>query len=167
MPQSLKVVFAVASDLLPIGGYKRRPWMMIGFTISSIFLLVLSMMPLPRPYYCFGADGQYDLHKVCDEEAKTSGTKYMLIMMLVAIGVVITNASADALTVSYGRREPIARRGKTQVDAYTAFQLGNIVAALLVGLGMNGPSTAAPLAAASLSMRSAPCWACSRSQWCR
>jgi len=56
----------------------------------------------------------------------------------VAIGYVQADVAADALTVQYARREPVATRGKTQTTAYLTRTCGQVVAQLLVGFGMNG-----------------------------
>ena len=56
---------------------------------------------------------------------------------------VASDVAADALTVTYGRREPEAERGRTQTTAYLVRTVGQICAQLLVGLGMNGPECAA------------------------
>lgn len=138
-PWSLKIIFAVLSDVMPIGGYRRRPWMMVGWVICTIFLIALASIPLPEPYYCFGANGRYDLHKVCNESAASDGYPFAILMMLAACGYVLADVAADGLTVSYARREAQATRGRTQTTAYLVRTIGQICAGLLVGLGMNGP----------------------------
>ena len=136
---SFKIFFALITDALPIGGYRRRPYMVIGWSIAAIFLLCLGAMPLPRPYYCLGADGEYDLTRVCNEAAAESGMPFALLMMMVAVGYVQADVAADALTVQYARREPLATRGRTQTTAYLVRELGMICSQLIVGFGMNGP----------------------------
>ena len=134
----LKIFFALLSDTKPINGFRRRPYMMLGWSIAVLFLLALACTPLPDAYYCKAADGSYDMHKVCNAEAQHSGYVYALLMMMVSVGVVLADVSADALTVTYARREPLAVRGQTQTTAYLVREIGGICAKLLVGFGMNG-----------------------------
>eukprot|EP00966_Prymnesium_polylepis_P047294 1094970-Prymnesium_polylepis.2 len=108
-PWALKIFFALATDTLPIGGYRRRPWMMIGWTLCTGFLIALASVPLPAPYYCLGEDGHYDLTKVCNPAAAEAGMPFAVLMMFVAIGYIMADVAADALTVSYARCEPQAR----------------------------------------------------------
>jgi len=138
-PWSLKIVFAILTDCFPIMGYRRIPWMAGGWSLASIFLIALACLDMPEPYYCFGADGYYNTSEVCNEEASESmGFSLAMLMFMVALGYVTADVAADALTVTYARREPKAIRGRTQTTAYAIRQVGIITAQLLVGFGMNG-----------------------------
>ena len=138
-PWSFKIFFALLTDALPIGGYRRRPYMCIGWFIAFVFLVAISATPLPPPYYCRdGPDGAYNLSHTCNEAAASSGMPYAFLMLMVAIGYVMADVAADALTVTYARREPAAERGRTQTTAYLTREIGMICAKLLVGVGMNG-----------------------------
>ena len=139
LPWSFKVVFALLSDTVPIGGYRRRPYMVFGWAITAIFLIVLALLPLPAPYYCTKPDGTYDVTAVCNPDAQHSSATIIICMMFVAFGYIIADVAADALTVQYARREAMAERGRTQTMAYLIRQWGSVAAALLVGFGMNGP----------------------------
>lgn len=139
LPWSLKVFFALLSDTTPIAGYRRRPYMCIGWTVSVASLVVLAATPLPPPYYCFQADGQYDQTEVCNASAAHSGAFTIIFMMLAAIGYIMADVAADALTVQYARREEFSYRGRTQSTAYLVREWGRVAAALLVGFGLNGP----------------------------
>jgi uncharacterized membrane protein YgcG len=134
----LKIFFALLSDTRPIHGYRRRPYMMIGWSIAFVFLIALACTPMPAPYFCQGPDGTYNLKKVCNPAAKSSGYVFALMMMMVSVGVVLADVSADALTVAYARREPESLRGQTQTTAYLVREVGMITSKLLVGFGMNG-----------------------------
>ena len=54
MPWSFKILFAVLTDACPIGGYRRRPYMVLGWLIAAVFLMALAAMQLPAPYFCQG-----------------------------------------------------------------------------------------------------------------
>jgi len=59
LPYAYKVVAAAANDCLPILGYQRKPYMALGWVITSLAMLFSSMAPLPEPYWCQAADGSY------------------------------------------------------------------------------------------------------------
>ena len=148
-PWSFKFVFGAINDCVPLWGYRRKPYMCIGWCMCTVMLVFIWSVPLPEPYWCRDAKGVY-ITKVtnpdgatsaatpCNAAAATEGGKYALLMMLAALGYVIADVAADGLTVQYGRREPAARRGQTQSLAYLVRTCGMVVAALLIGLGMNG-----------------------------
>ena len=127
LPWSFKILFALLTDAAPIGGYRRRPYMMIGWLIAAVFLIAIAATPLPAPYYCLdGPDGALNLSRVCNEEAAESGMPFALLMMMVSVGYLMADVAADALTVTYARREPAAQRGRTQTTAYLVRECGMI-----------------------------------------
>ena len=140
MPWSFKIFFALLMDACPIGGYRRRPYMVIGWSLAAVFLILLWSMPLPTSYYCIDElVGAYNTTLVCNETASSAGMPFALMMMMVAVGYLMADVAADALTVTYARREPASQRGKTQTMAYLVRECGMITSQLLIGFGMNGP----------------------------
>lgn len=148
LPWSFKLLFGVVNDTLPIGGQRRKPYMLLGWAFCGVVLLVLAMQPLPPPYWCVGPDGRYVTHALgpggkrvaaqpCNAAAAKSGGRFALLMILAATGYVVADVAADGLTVEYARAEPLARRGTTQTTAYLARSLGQAASALIVGFGMN------------------------------
>ena len=156
LPWSFKFAFGMVNDCFPIGGYHRKPYMVIGWSICAMMLLLLWATPLPDPYYC--ADGvsptlNVTNHQpflflgpnpnsgtgvtVCNERAKKQGGQYAVMMMGAAAGYVIADVAADGLTVQFARREPLAVRGQTQTTVYLVRTMGQIVAVAIVGFGMN------------------------------
>ena len=120
LPWSFKIVYGMANDCLPLKGYHRKPYMSIGWAICSIALVALACTDMPR---------------VGDSDA--SG-KFSSLMALAAVGYIMADVAADGLTVELAKREPSTVRGTTQSNVYLARTVGSIVAALLVGFGMNG-----------------------------
>ncbi|CAE7818238.1 unnamed protein product, partial [Symbiodinium necroappetens] len=60
MPWSFKLFFGFLNDCFPILGYRRKPYMVIGWTVCFMTLLVLGTRPLPEPYFCVAPDGNFD-----------------------------------------------------------------------------------------------------------
>ena len=140
LPWSFKVVFGALNDCAPICGYRRKPYMAIGWSICSATLLVLSQLEMPPPYYCISpASGEYELGAPpCHPGSAQRGGLPTLLMSVAACGYVIADVAADGLTVEYARAEPEERRGYIQSTAYLTRTIGQIAAYALVGLGMNG-----------------------------
>ena len=120
LPWSFKILYGMANDCLPIKGYHRKPYMAAGWAICSLALVGLANTPMPSP----GDD--------------TVAGKFSSLMALAAVGYIMADVAADGLTVELAKREDKATRGTLQSNVYLVRTLGSIVAALLVGLGMNG-----------------------------
>ena len=158
LPWAFKFVFGMMNDCVPLwGGYRRKPYMCIGWAMCCLTLVAMSMLELPPPYWCRGADGSFitkQLHpngtlvldaagsammaKPCNPRARDFGGTLALWMALAACGYVVADVAADGLTVEYARREPLAQRGTTQSTVYLVRTCGSIAAIMLVGFGMNG-----------------------------
>jgi MFS family permease len=156
LPWSFKFFFGAVNDCYPIAGYRRKPYMVVGWCFAAFMLIVLAYWGLPPPYWCVGEDGRYittrqitahgngtggGLHAAqpCNASAAKAGGQYALLMSLACLGYIIADVAADGLTVTYARREPREQRGATQTTAYLVRSCGSVASILLVGFGMNGP----------------------------
>ena len=141
LPWSFKFAFGLLNDTRPLLGYRRKPYMVIGWACCSAMLLLLAVMPLPEPYWCLTDDGlsHNTTAPPCNPHASKEGGFYATLMMLAALGYVVADVAADGLTVEFARREPAHRRGRTQTTAYMVRTVAVSIANLLVGFGMNGP----------------------------
>ena len=140
LPWSFKFAFGLLNDTRPIGGYRRKPYMALGWALCALMLLRLALTTLPPPYYCLDEVTRRPLtdEPPCNPSAADAGGHYALMMMLAALGYVVADVAADGLTVEIARREPERRRGRTQTAAYMTRSLGVVLSMLLVGFGMNG-----------------------------
>ncbi|CAJ1365759.1 unnamed protein product [Effrenium voratum] len=138
MPWSFKVLFGLLNDCLPIRGYRRKPYMVLGWSLCFATLVILAMKPLPEPYYCRSPDGGLDEDRVCNAEAQWAGGSFAMLMCLAALGYVIADVAADGLMVEFAQREPEEKRGTIQTTIYLVRSLGCIASVALVGVGMNG-----------------------------
>ena len=130
LPWSFKFALGMLNDTVPIAGYRRKPYMAIGWAFCALMLVLLWRQPLPDPYWCRReGGGSSQCHTngtsgetaatVCNEDASEQGGQYALMMMAAAFGYVVADVAADGLTVEFARREPEHRRGKTQTTAVT------------------------------------------------
>ncbi|RHY10892.1 hypothetical protein DYB36_009613, partial [Aphanomyces astaci] len=120
---SFKVIFGLLSDCVPIYGYRRKSWMLIGWTITMICLSVMAFSPFGEPF-CNREKTKFcstPLEKVPKSElqyfnltAPDNGTLFILLSMFIAFGYVLAASASDAMVVEYAQREPVAIRGRIQ-----------------------------------------------------
>ncbi|EQC42608.1 hypothetical protein SDRG_00337 [Saprolegnia diclina VS20] len=148
---SFKVFFGMLSDCVPIFGYRRKSWMLIGWTITMICLAVMTFTPFgkpfcdrrltPNPKTCDTAKAKLlagDLDKYFDLDAPNRGTLFIMMSMLVSFGYVIAACASDAMVVQYAQREPVAIRGRIQTAIYVVRTLTGILAQLIIAFCLNG-----------------------------
>ena len=164
LPWSFKALYGALHDCVPIRGYRRKPYMSIGWAVCGVALLCLAALGLPPPYWCTDADGSYvttcDAEHMsppacanvssaeqslitqpaapCNAAASEAGGSVTSLLFLACLGYVCADVAADGLTVSFAQREPMEIRGRTQSTVYFVRSIGQIVSYLLVGFGMNG-----------------------------
>ncbi|OQR91872.1 transmembrane protein [Achlya hypogyna] len=143
LPWSFKMLIGILSDSFPIRGYRRRPYIVLGWCLCLAFLLVMASMPTPSPFYAPG-----EIHRTTNSSARivqnvsaaANGTMYILLMMLASMGYVIADVACDAVVVECAQREEEAVRGTTQTTIYTVRYAFQTLAAGVAGLGLNGPA---------------------------
>ncbi|RLN25745.1 hypothetical protein BBJ28_00004651 [Nothophytophthora sp. Chile5] len=147
IPWSLKVFIGILSDCFPIFGYRRRPYMIVGWILCSICLLAMAMLPVGSPYFPDASwralkPSQYTEAEMAaiNHQAPATGGKYIVFMMLATLGYLIADVAADGVVVEYAQREPLAIRGRTQTAIYTVRSLFNIFGSVLVGFGLSSPA---------------------------
>ncbi|EEY57116.1 folate-Biopterin Transporter (FBT) family [Phytophthora infestans T30-4] len=136
LPSSFKVFFGILSDCFPIFGNRRRPYMVIGWSISVAMLLVMACMPIGDPYYTEASDRYIEAR--INYDAPSEAGKYVILMFFAAVGYVLSDASADAIMAGLAQQESFARRGKLQTMTYTVQTFVTVISYLLVGFCFNG-----------------------------
>uniref|UniRef100_K3WW90 Major facilitator superfamily (MFS) profile domain-containing protein n=1 Tax=Globisporangium ultimum (strain ATCC 200006 / CBS 805.95 / DAOM BR144) TaxID=431595 RepID=K3WW90_GLOUD len=146
IPWSLKVFVGIISDCFPIRGYRRRPYMVFGWSLCALCLLTMALMPVGAPYF---PDPSWrkvkpvnytDAQKLeINHHAPDIGGKYIILMMFATLGFLIADVAADGVVVEYAQREPLAVRGRTQTAIYTVRNLFTILASIIVGFGLSSP----------------------------
>ncbi|GLE02300.1 hypothetical protein PINS_up011138 [Pythium insidiosum] len=142
LPWSFKMFIGIVTDSFPIRGYRRKPYIVFGWTLCLIFLIVMALVPVEAPYYVKGEISKHrndiDARKIGNEHAASTGAKYIVLMMLASVGYVIADVACDGVVVEFAQREPLDRRGYTQSMIYTARFAATTLAVAIVGFCFNG-----------------------------
>ncbi|KAH9153616.1 hypothetical protein AeRB84_004154, partial [Aphanomyces euteiches] len=126
IPWSFKLFMGALSDCVPICGLRHKPWILIGWFICLVSLIVLACL----------SPGETSLTtKVPNDHLST----YTLLSIVASFGYVMSDCASDALVVTYAMREPLAIRGRMQTAIYTCRTVGEIFSYLLVGILLNSP----------------------------
>ncbi|KAL4158049.1 hypothetical protein PRNP1_003829 [Phytophthora ramorum] len=145
IPWCYKMFFGVISDCFPILGYRRRPYMVIGWLFCITILFVMAAMSIPDPYYGDAAmhtideeDWTDDQIDSINESAPNSAGKYVVPMMLASFGYLLCEVAADAMVVEYAQREPLEQRGRVQTAVYAVKTSFTAIGATVIAFFMNG-----------------------------
>ena len=164
LPWSFKLFIGALSDLVPYRGYRRKPYIALGWAVATVSLFMLAATGLPAPYHCQASNGSYIMK--CDKDVAARGGAFELAcpggerngepatpcnpdaqkhagavsagLMLACAGYMLADVAADGLTVTFAQNEPLHVRGYTQTTAYLARTIGMALSKALVGFGMNG-----------------------------
>lgn len=145
IPWCYKAVFGIVSDCIPILGYRRRPYMVIGWALSCALLFAMAGLGVPAPY--FGDPAMHDIDQEewtaeqvasINPDAPNEAGKYVVPMMIASFGYLLCEVAADALVVELAQREPIETRGRLQTAAYTMKTAFTAFGAAVVAFTLNG-----------------------------
>ncbi|RHZ12609.1 hypothetical protein DYB37_010601 [Aphanomyces astaci] len=149
---SFKVFMGMFSDCFPIFGYRRKSWMLIGWTATMICLSVMTFSSLGDPY-CNREKAEERKSRACSKpysnasvtdldlfniSAPDNGSLFIILSMFVSLGYVTAACASDAMVVQYAQREPLAIRGRIQTAIYTVRTLAGIISLVVTGFGLNG-----------------------------
>ncbi|CCI49187.1 unnamed protein product [Albugo candida] len=145
LPWSFKFFYGVFSDCIPIFGYRRRPLMILGWLLCFLMLALMACMTVEKPYFpsrdiAHMKSDLYteDIMASINTDAPASGGKFILLMMLAAVGYVAADVAADSVVVELAQREPEKIRGRTQTTIYVVRTVFIIFSNILVGVFFNG-----------------------------
>ncbi|KAL3659878.1 hypothetical protein V7S43_015180 [Phytophthora oleae] len=144
-PWSFKVFFGVLSDCFPIFGYRRRPYMVIGWTICVAMLLAMGCTHVGQAYFTEPSDREVSpddytpgIEARLNRNAANEGSIYVVLMMFAACGYVLADVCADGIVVELAQREPLAERGRTQSTVYATRTVAATIGQILTGVAFNG-----------------------------
>ncbi|ETV80544.1 hypothetical protein H257_06799, partial [Aphanomyces astaci] len=148
MGWSFKVVFGMLSDCVPIFGYRRKSWMVLGWSVCFVCLAIMASLPIGAPYcnrklssYCGTPLANVPLAELRSHfnlHAPDQGSLFIILSMLVSVGYVIAECASDAMIIKYAQREPLATRGRVQTAAFTTRYLCGLPALAVTAFGLNG-----------------------------
>ena len=121
MVWSFKFFAGMVTDSVKICRYRRKPYLIIGWTLCTTSLLYLGTSEIPKPGNTHAA------------------WRYVGLMTLGMLGYFLANIVTDAIVVDLAQREPLPTRGHTQVIIYAAQTVGMIIMSLFVTGTLNGP----------------------------
>jgi hypothetical protein len=113
IPWCFKIFFGLLSDAVPLGGQKRKPYMLLGYAIHLLSIAALSSV------------------------ARPSITQLATGLSLSMLGLVWADVMADAFVVQKSRLEPAASRGHFQAACYLSRYWGSLVGSVLGALLYN------------------------------
>jgi hypothetical protein len=122
---SLKPLFGIVSDFLPIRGYRRIPYLALSTAATALAFLSLAAVWEARPA---GVGGWFSWLITATPE-QTSVSQIGWLLVLTGFGVAMTDVVVDALAVETGQPRGITG----QIQSVQWFALA--VAALLAGVG--------------------------------
>ncbi|ETI54932.1 hypothetical protein F442_02315 [Phytophthora nicotianae P10297] len=132
LPWSFKVFYSILSDCVPLWGYRRKVWMLVGWAMCLTMLIVMAASPAGDPYYTVPSDRGIDPADYTPEiearinfDAGSQAGKYVMLMLFAAIGYVLVD------------REPVEKRGTIQSAIYAVRTVFVIIGQLLVGFCFN------------------------------
>lgn len=145
LPRALRLFAAVFTDCYPIFGFRRRPYLLLGWTMTFISCFLMAVLPLGEPYYADPSLSGKDESKMnaaqlatINHDAPDRGVKLVFLLMLANLGTVIAFGASDGVMVELAQREPTATRGTLQNHVSSVRQAFMIFSAFMTGLGLNG-----------------------------
>ncbi|CAK4184783.1 unnamed protein product [Aphanomyces euteiches] len=129
---SLKVFYGMLSDCFPIMGYKRKPFILIGWTLTAISLIIIACKSA-------GSAVTADSPEDDRQKAQSNGSTLALLVTIACFCYIMADVSSDALVVEYAQREPEHIRGRLQSMIYSVRYIFQGVAAAIIGFLMNSP----------------------------
>ncbi|KAH9149354.1 hypothetical protein AeRB84_007560, partial [Aphanomyces euteiches] len=146
-PRALRIFTGMLSDTVPICGYRRRPYMLLGWSLVFVACLIMAVIPIGDPYYRDATIAKINPSKLTPEQLATidmdapqRGIKLMVLMMIANFGSVIAVSGYNGALIDLSQQEPEAFRGRAMGESMVAYQFFAIISAFFTGLGLNSPS---------------------------
>ena len=118
---SYKIVFGFLSDCLPIFGYNKKSYIIIGWLLCAAMLILLAGMG-----------------------SGITATNLVLMLTFANLGYVMADVAADGYMVWMAHREPVNKRGGIQTLIYTIRELGRIAINIVIIFAFSGPAVTCP-----------------------
>ncbi|KAI9987067.1 hypothetical protein PInf_022925 [Phytophthora infestans] len=112
IPTTLSFFLGLLSDVVPIGGYRRKSYMITGTLLS--FLTCMGLMIL---------SATADVDNSTEDQLSNYIIYYMVLIMGTTFGTMLSKIATDARVIELSQREPLTTRGTLQIN-YLLFRTG-------------------------------------------
>ncbi|KAG3211563.1 hypothetical protein PC129_g17460 [Phytophthora cactorum] len=143
-PRALRLFTGMLTDTCPIFGYRRRPYMIIGWSLSFISCLLMAALPLGEPYYTDASlsdiatvDMTPEQLATLNTDAPNRGIKLIILMMVANFGTVMAYSGFNGALMDVSQREPEATRGSVIADVNIVHYVFTIFSSFMTGIGLN------------------------------
>ncbi|KAL4095363.1 hypothetical protein PRIC1_008737 [Phytophthora ramorum] len=143
-PRALRLFTGMLTDTCPIFGYRRRPYMIIGWSLSFISCLLMAALPLGEPYYTDASlsdiatvDMTPEQLATLNTDAPNHGIKLIILMMIANFGTVMAYSGFNGALMDVSQREPEASRGSVIADVNIVHYVFTIFSSFMTGIGLN------------------------------
>ncbi|TMW65436.1 hypothetical protein Poli38472_008078 [Pythium oligandrum] len=124
---NFKFIFSFLTDCTPLNRYRRKPYLMIGWSLLTVFLLIITILSQVEPYR---RDGE-----IVNKEAPTEGLRYVVPFIIISFARIIVIVPSEGIMVEYAQREGLEGRGRTQAITLMVRGVGQAIGKLLVSFG--------------------------------
>jgi len=132
LPCAFKLLYGFWSDNFPLAGYRRKPYMLLGWMLSSAAAAALastSDLSLPR-YFEGGGDTGVGGNEIVNPPDDAPSIRWLsATFFLYGVGLWIADVMADSLVAQKARIEPHRRKGELQSTCYATRFFGLMVSA--------------------------------------
>ncbi|KAG9417108.1 hypothetical protein AC1031_001498 [Aphanomyces cochlioides] len=146
-PRSLRVFTGMLTDRVPIFGYRRRPYLIIGWLVTFVCCLLMALFPLGDPYYRDPALSTIAANKMTPAQtaqinldAPHHGIKLIVLLSLAHLGVIIAFCGYHGVLVDLSQREPEHLRGTALGELAVVHYLFAVISSFMTGVGLNSPA---------------------------
>ncbi|CAI5744303.1 unnamed protein product [Peronospora destructor] len=112
IPTTLCFFFGLVSDVVPLGGYRRKSYMITGTLLS--FCMCMGLMIL---------SATADVHKYTENQRSSFIVYYMVLIIGATFGTMLSKIATDARIIELSQREALTTRGTLQIN-YLLFRTG-------------------------------------------
>lgn len=132
LPASFKLIFGFWSDNVSIGGYRRKPYMLLGWFVASasmLMLLLLTNLNIPaRNSGCFGSSNNGEQQQELPDH--TPSIPFLSVcILLFGTGFWLADVMGDSIVAEKAKLELPHQRGSIQSTCYACRFFGMMVAA--------------------------------------
>ncbi|KAG9417106.1 hypothetical protein AC1031_001496 [Aphanomyces cochlioides] len=143
-PRALRLGTGMLTDRVPIFGYRRRPYMIIGWLLSFVSCLLMAALPLGEPYYRDHSLSKIAADKLTAEQkllinldAPNHGIRLIILMMIANVGIVMAYSGFNGVLVDVSQREPEHLRGTAMGDCTIVHYVFGVISSFMTGMGLN------------------------------